>query len=142
LSDARNQLGALLFTFKQHRSGGLTMRIQHIGLLVMTLGASLAGHAALADETAQQKPIAGADVMGDKGRSGPDGWSWAPVTRDQGASEKAAGQSATNASAAPNAQPDPNAGKTLAAGDDPGTPMAHQPNGPSTQDKSASTRTP
>ncbi len=118
------------------------MRIQHIGLLALALGASLAGHVAYADETAHQDPIAGADVMSDKGRSGPDGWSWAPVTRNEAPSGKAPGQTAANTDAAPNAQPDPGAGKKLAPGDDPGTPMATQANGPGTQDKSAATRTP
>ncbi len=112
------------------------MRLQYIGLM-MIFGAALVGPAVHADETAQQAPIAGADVKGDKGRTGPDGWSWAPVTRNEAPSDKAPGQSAANAGSAPNTQPDPGAGKTLAPGDDPGTPMATQANGPGTQDTPA-----
>ena len=44
-----------------------------------------------ADPAAVQEPIKGSDVMGDKGRSGPDGWSWAPQVRDQVPADKATG---------------------------------------------------
>lgn len=49
------------------------------------------GAAAAAD------PIQGADAMSGKGRSGPDGWSWAPVSRTQGASADAPGEKASDA---------------------------------------------
>lgn len=42
-------------------------------------------------------PIQGADAMSGKGRSGPDGWSWAPVSRTQGASADAPGEKASDA---------------------------------------------
>ncbi len=67
---------------------------------------------------AQTAPIKGATVMGDKDRSGPDGWVQAPVTRDEApaASQKSAGEppKAKAAMAPPPSKP-------MAPGDDPST---------------------
>lgn len=83
--------------------------------------------------------IVGSDVMGEKGHGGPDGWAWAPVTRDQGASSAAPGQSA-NAGKALNAQPAGGAGKTLSPGQDPGTPATADANGPGSLDQPISAK--
>lgn len=75
-------------------------------------------------------PIKGESVMGDKGRSGPDGWSWAPVSRDDTAAKGTGkGQSAdqmTNGT-----RPVAATTTSAAAGTDPGTPMATRQPGPS-----------
>ena len=69
---------------------------------------------------AQTDPIKGSDTMGDKGRSGPDGWIQAPVPRDAaaGGSDKAPGETkpgqASTASKSAGQKP-------MNAGDDPGT---------------------
>ena len=42
-------------------------------------------------------PIQGVDAMSGKDRSGPDGWSWAPVSRTQGASADAPGEKSSDA---------------------------------------------
>ena len=81
--------------------------------------------ASAADPAAVQAPIKGSDVMGDKGRTGPDGWSWAPQTRDQAPADKSADKSSD-----PNSRPGPDTGKKLAPGDDPGTPVASGSHGP------------
>jgi hypothetical protein len=69
---------------------------------------------------AQTDPIKGSDTMGDKGRSGPDGWIQAPVARDAAASgsdkapgETKQGQTSTASKSAGN--------KPMNPGDDPGT---------------------
>ena len=81
-----------------------------------------------ADPAAVQAPIKGSDVMGDKGRTGPDGWSWAPQTRDQAPADKN-NTAAANGRNDPNSTPGPQPSKKLAPGDDPGTPVASNPNG-------------
>lgn len=83
-----------------------------------------------ADPAAVQAPIKGSDVMGDKGRTGPDGWSWAPQTRDQAPADKS-NTTANNGRGDPNSRPGPQPSKHLAPGDDPGTPVATAPNGTS-----------
>ena len=79
-----------------------------------------------------QDKIVGQDAMGDKGRSGPDGWSWAPMTRSQ-----VPGDHGTTNAGTPNTMPDPGAGRTLPAGEDPGTPAVAQAKGPGALDKPA-----
>lgn len=96
----------------------------------------LAGTALAADPTPD--PIKGSTVMGDKGRSGPDGWSWAPVTRDQGAGAAAPGAGTQT----PNKQPDPQAGRSLPPGQDPGTPATAASAGPGTMNTAAGDRKP
>jgi hypothetical protein len=80
-----------------------------------------------------QTPIKGSTVMGDKGRPSPDGWSWAPQTRDQSASGPNPGNK--SAQITPNTMPDPaeTAGKTLPPGQDPGTPASTVASGPNAQ---------
>lgn len=84
-----------------------------------------------------QAPIQGQSVMGDKGRTGPDGWSWAPQTRDQVPGNP--GQTAASLPNSPNTMPNPNAeaGKRLPAGQDPGTPAQVNASGPGTKDAPA-----
>ena len=113
------------------------MRTRWIGLTAM-LGGLLVSAAALAADPPPQDKIHGADVMGDKGRSGPDGWSWAPTTRDQTPKDQKGGQSAANA--APNTQPSPGEGKKLSAGDDPGTPAKTEARGPGTMDSAVASK--
>ncbi len=113
-------------------------RLVALGLLAA--GPALAaGHAQAADPP--QDKIVGQDAMGDKSRGGPDGFSWAPVSRDQAASGKAVGETAANVKAAPNAQPD-ETGKKLPAGQDPGTPASSGSNGPAALSAPAASRTP
>ncbi len=110
------------------------MRLQWIG--PATLAACvviMASPARAADPAAVQEPIKGSDVMGDKGRTGPDGWSWAPQTRDQAPGDKD-NQTAANGRGALNSQPSPAEGKKLAPGDDPGAPAATDAHGPGTRD--------
>lgn len=117
------------------------MRLHHLGLAV-AFGLVANAQPGWADDPKPQDGIVGSGVMGDKGRSGPDGWSWAPVTRDQGAGSKGPGQEASAAGKTPNAQPDRGAGKTLKPGDDPGTPMVTDARGPGSMDAKGSARQP
>ena len=91
---------------------------------------------AATDPSAVQAPIKGEDVMGDKGRTGPDGWSWAPQTRDQAPDDKN-NQTAANGRGDANSAPNPSQGKKMAPGDDPGTPAATDAHGPGTADSGA-----
>jgi hypothetical protein len=73
---------------------------------------------------AQAGGVHGADPMDGKNRSGPEGYVWAPITRDQSPS----GTSPTEAKGQPNrsaldARPVPDTGKSLSPGQDPGTAM-------------------
>ena len=108
------------------------MRMPCIGLSALMLVAPMS-LAWAADPVAGTAPIKGSDAMGDKGRSGPDGWSWAPQTRDQAPADKT-NETAANGRGALNSQPAPDAGKTLKPGDDPGTPVATDSHGPGTID--------
>ena len=75
---------------------------------------------------AQATPLKGADVMGDKNRSGPDGWVQAPITRDEAPQlkTKAAGEPPSQAASVPPSH------KQLNPGDDPGTPIGNPGTGP------------
>ncbi len=112
------------------------MRLHRVGLAALMAVAAVAAPARAADPVAGTTPIKGSDVMGDKGRSGPDGWSWAPQTRDQAPADKT-NETAANGRGALNSQPGPDTGKTLKPGDDPGTPMATDSHGPGTIDSGA-----
>ncbi len=81
------------------------------------------GAAAAAD------PIKGADTMSDKGRSGPDGWSWAPVSRTQGASANAPGEQKSDQQHAAQQAKVP-ATNSQSPGMDPGTPLPTRQPGP------------
>ncbi len=84
---------------------------------------TLSGTAAAAD------PIQGADAMSGKDRSGPDGWSWAPVSRTQGASADAPGEKASDTHRA--AQQSRVAGTIdQSPGADPGAPLDTRQPGP------------
>ena len=113
-----------------------------VGAMVGLVVCSGAVLAAEPDPAAVQAPVKGVDVMGDKGRSLPDGWAWAPVTRDQSATGKAAGETASAVHGAPNTQASNESGKSLSPGQDPGTPAATQNAGPGVMDASANTRRP
>ena len=114
------------------------MRLHRIGLAAIAAGILASSPLARAadDPAAVQAPIKGADVMGDKGRTGPDGWSWAPQTRDQAPGDKN-NQTAANGRGDANSQPGPSEGKKLAPGDAPGTPAATDAHGPGTTDGGA-----
>jgi hypothetical protein len=101
-------------------------------LAAFALGGCLVSPLVQAADPSQQRPIAGQDVMGDKSRSGPDGWSWAPIARTQAASGRAPGQTEANQTKA-NMKAS-REGTTLPPGQDPGTPAATTPNGPGTLD--------
>jgi hypothetical protein len=75
--------------------------------------------------------------MGDKSRSGPDGWAWAPVTRNQAPAGHAAGQTNANVAAAPDARPGSNGDKSFPQGQVAGTFAPSAPNGPGTLDAPA-----
>jgi len=109
---------------------------------VLALGLCFIPPLAQAANPSQQTPIVGQDVMGDKSRSGPDGWSWAPMTRNQAPSGRAPGQTEARIKAAPDARAAPGEGKTLPAGQDPGAPAAIAPNGPGTLDAPSSKQKP
>lgn len=98
--------------------------------LALAIAGVLAGPVVHAADEAQQAPIAGQDAMGDKSRSGPDGWSWAPVTRDQAPAGHAAGQD----QATPNTRVGSNEGKTLPHGQDPGSAASPASSGPGSLD--------
>ena len=73
---------------------------------------------------AQAGGVHGADPMDGKNRSGPEGYVWAPLNRDQAPS----GTSPTEAKGQKNREaldqrPVPDTSKTLSPGADPGTPM-------------------
>ena len=110
-------------------------------LIGMAIGCG-AAFAAGPDPASVQAPIKGVDVMGDKGRSGPDGWAWAPVTRDQSPTDKAAGETDAKTREAPNRQASNDAGKSLSPGQDPGTPAVTQNAGPGVTDANANNRRP
>ncbi len=111
------------------------MRMRHIGLSALVLAGSVS-LAWAADPVAGTAPIKGSDAMSDKGRSGPDGWSWAPQTRDQAPTDKT-DATATDGHGALNSQPGPATAKTLKPGEDPGTPVATDSHGPGTLDSDA-----
>src|SRR4051812_38519805 len=71
---------------------------------------------------AQAGGVHGADPMDGKNRSGPEGYVWAPISRDQAPS----GTAPTEAQGQPNrsaldARPVPDTSKNLSPGQDPGT---------------------
>lgn len=113
--------------------GRLALGLATIAVGVMT--GSLVAQAAdpPADPASVQAPVKGLDVMGDKNRTGPDGWSWAPQVRDQAPADKS-NRTAANGRGDTNSQPGPDTGKKLAPGDDPGTPAATEAHGPGTMD--------
>jgi hypothetical protein len=96
--------------------------------VLVLLAATAAGSPALA----QTKPgeIKGIDAMGDKSRSAQDGWSQAPVPREQSAAKDApnpGGQSVKeNAD-----RPVPPAQPGGTAGTEPQAPLEHRTGGPS-----------
>ncbi len=118
------------------------MRSYHMSCAVLVIGGVLAAGAACAADAANPPPVVGSDVMGDKSRSQPDGWAWAPVTRDQAPSAPAAGQSQGSKPVPPNAQPASNEGKALTPGQDPGTPIVSGSDGPGSLEKSAAASKP
>lgn len=87
---------------------------------------ALASAANAADPAAVQAPIKGSSALDGKGRSGPDGWSWAPQTRDQAPTDKSSHAADLNSKGGTTPT------KTFAPGDDPGTPMSPINNGPGT----------
>ena len=106
------------------------MARRRIDMVVVLVGLVVAVPGARAADPTPQAGIVGSDAMGDKSRSGPDGWSQAPMTRNEAPAGHAPGQSAATTAATPNAQPAPPGGKTLSPGQDPGTPAAPQSSSP------------
>jgi hypothetical protein len=96
-------------------------------ITLAAFGTVLAVSAFAADQP--PAPVQGQDAMSDRGRTGPDGWSWAPVTRDQAPTGPSPAASA-NRGGAPNTQPGPMEGRQLPPGEDPGTPSTPQSQGP------------
>jgi hypothetical protein len=99
----------------------MLLPLSHAVLLISSLmsPALSAPEASAPLRLAQTDPIKGIDTMGDKGRSGPDGWVQAPVSRDTAASgsDKASGETKPGPSSASALN-----NKPMNAGDDPGTP--------------------
>ncbi len=123
------------------------MRVRQFGWMlaagVAMTGCNGAGAlAAGPDPAAVQDPIQGTTVMGDKGRSGPDGWVQAPITRDQAPAGKAPGETDAAVHSALNAQASDGAGKSLPPGQDPGTPAVAAAQGPGSIDAASSPRKP
>ena len=121
------------------------MQIRMSGFAVATafisaISAAPAAAQAAPPQTGVKDGIVGSDVMGDRNRTGPDGWSWAPVTRDQTAAGSGAGETAENLKKAPNASTAGPETKPIAPGDDPGTPATADAHGPGTIEKSAGAR--
>ncbi len=96
---------------------------------------------ALAPASALAEPggIKGQDVMGDKSRSANDGWSQAPVPREQSAA-KDAPDPGGNSTAQNRDRPVPNAGSSDNSGSDPQKTLDHRTPGPSGQNPAAPTR--
>lgn len=123
------------------------MRVRQFGW-VLTAAMAMAGcngrvaNAASPDPASVQAPIHGVTVMGDKGRSGPDGWVQAPVTRDQAPVGKAPGETEAAVHSAPDSQASGDAGKSLPPGQDPGTPAVAAAQGPGSIDAASSPRKP
>ena len=125
-----------------------------VALLVCAVSAARAQAPATAAGTqdrsgaaAAADPIQGADAMSGKGRSGPDGWSWAPVSRTQGASSDAPGEKTSDAHHA--TQQRKVAGTIdQSPGADPGAPLDTRqpgpagvvPSAPTSSDKNGATR--
>ena len=80
--------------------------------------------------------IKGQDVMGDKSRSANDGWSQAPVPREQSAAKDAPdpGGHSTSENAG---RPVPGASTGSTPGSEPQAPMEHRTPGPSGQNPAA-----
>jgi hypothetical protein len=114
------------------------MRMRRIGLAIVLMGVVAAAPGARAADPAAPGGIVGSDALGDKSRSGPDGWAQAPVTRNEAPAGRAPGQTAATSAAAPNARPEAPGGKTLPPGEDPGTPAAPQASGPGKLDSTHS----
>jgi hypothetical protein len=97
-------------------------------MMVLVLGAVTAG----APCVAQTKPgeIKGIDAMGDKSRSAQDGWSQAPVPREQSAAKDAPDPGGN--SIKENAdRPVPSAKPGGTSGTEPQAPLEHRTAGPS-----------
>lgn len=109
------------------------MRLHRIALAAAAAAAAFSAAAQTVDPKAVQQPIKGSDATGDKGRTGPDGWSWAPQTRDQAPAD-GSGQTAASGPRDANSLPGPNTAAKLAPGDDPGAPAATDAHGPGTVD--------
>ncbi|GJE62320.1 hypothetical protein [Methylobacterium trifolii] len=94
--------------------------------------AAVALAASLCPVQAQTPPgeIKGVDVMGDKSRSANDGWSQAPVPREQSAAKDAPdpGGKSTGEN---KSRPVPDAPATASTGTEPQEPMDHRTPGPS-----------
>jgi hypothetical protein len=92
--------------------------------LVVAAGLLLLGSGPIRPAFAQAGGVHGADPMDGKNRSGPEGYVWAPLSRDQSPS----GTAPTEAKGQPNraaldARPVPDTSKNLSPGADPGTAM-------------------
>ncbi|MGU3539571.1 hypothetical protein [Methylobacterium sp. A54F] len=88
---------------------------------------------------AQPGDIKGQDVMGDKSRSANDGWSQAPVPREQSAA-KDAPDPGGRSTAQNRDRPVPDAGSSDNSGSDPQGTLDHRTPGPSGQNPAAPTR--
>jgi len=83
-----------------------------------------------ADTGGSGAPVHGADVMDGKDKPGQDGWSWAPIPRDQAASKSAATPGEEKRAEGSASPPAPNSGTRLSPGQDPGTPAPAKPERP------------
>ncbi|EIZ84525.1 MULTISPECIES: hypothetical protein [Methylobacterium] len=99
--------------------------------LSLTLTAFLAV-AAASPALAQTKPgeIKGIDAMGDKSRSAQDGWSQAPVPREQSAAKDAPNPGGKSIGENAN-RPVPGADTGNSTGTEPQAPLDHRTGGPS-----------
>lgn len=81
-------------------------------------------------------PIAGAEVMSDKNRSGPDGWVFAPVNRTESFSGSSPSENSGKNQRTDVTQtaPAPYSSRPMPAGEDPGTPASTVPSGPGSRD--------
>lgn len=103
-----------------------------LAALVLAGLASVAAHA-------QPGEIKGQDVMGDKSRSANDGWSQAPVPREQSAAKDAPDPGGTS-TAQNRERPVPDAGSSDNSGSDPQKTLDHRTPNPSGHNPAAPTR--
>ncbi|GEP01256.1 hypothetical protein GCM10007887_32980 [Methylobacterium haplocladii] len=117
-------------------ASGTSLHRPAVAALLLTLGMALSAQA-------QPGDIKGQDVMGDKNKSANDGWSQAPVPREESASKDAenpGGNSMSNKSDSSSAKTSGESSASNNGSDDPQKPLDHRTPNPSGSNPASPTR--
>lgn len=115
---------------------GIFSRRLPVAALLLTLGMTLSAQAEPGD-------IKGQDAMGDKNKSANDGWSQAPVPREESASKDAedpGGNSMSNKSDSSSAKSSGSGSAANNSSDDPQKPLDHRTPSPSGSNPASPTK--